>query len=278
MKGPIHIVTPDAGPLKDNYVVAMLAEHWKAWGHPVSTGPLQTLNAGLGIMHVNQTRVDAGLAPACPGGHPLLNRNVLDISKSSFSSLRLLPEDRWNGPVIVKSNLNCFGEPERKLHRPSLLQRFQRKLARTSWQTARRLPPNDYPVLAGLADVPDWVWSHEDIIVERFMPERVGDLYAMRGWLFFGERGYAYRLYSSSRIVKAGNITHFDILDSVPEELQSFRRQHGFDFGKFDYVEVEGRAVLLDINKTPTTVAKPDSPRMRDLAEGLFDFPGMRDS
>ena len=56
-----------------------------------------------------------------------------------------------------------------------------------------------------------------------FLPERVGDAYSIRGWLFFGERGYAYRLYSNCPVVKAGNITHFDILDGVPDELQAFR-------------------------------------------------------
>ena len=66
-----------------------------------------------------------------------------------------------------------------------------------------------------------------------------------------------------------------DILDAVPQELQDLRCQYGFDFGKFDYVEVEGRAVLIDINKTPTTVARQDSPRLRELAEGIRDFPGM---
>ncbi|MBF7731166.1 hypothetical protein [Pseudomonas sp. N040] len=275
MKNPIHIVTEEPGRLRENYVLAQLAAHWQAWGHPISTGPLACLSAGLGIMHVNLTRVDARQVPATPDHHPLLNRQVLDISKSSFSSLRLQPDSAWRGPVIVKSDLNYFGNPERRLEQTGPIDKAQRLLARKSWQLARRLPANDYPVLAHIVDVPGWVWRRHDLIVERFLPERVGDLYAIRGWLFFGTRGYAYRLYSRSPVVKAGNITHFDILNEVPEELQSFRRQHGFDFGKFDYVEVEGRAVLLDLNKTPTTVAKPDSPRMRDLAEGLHDFPGM---
>lgn len=115
MKNPIHIVTEEPGRLRDNYVIAHLAAHWHAWGHPISTGPLACLNAGLGIMHVNLTRVDASQVPATPDHHPLLNRQVLDISKSSFSSLRLQPDSAWCGPVIVKSDLNYFGNPERRL-------------------------------------------------------------------------------------------------------------------------------------------------------------------
>lgn len=278
MKKPIHIITPKPGALGKKYLLSHLADHWRAWGHPVSIGPLPVLEQGIGLMHVDQTVVSPGYLPKVSAGSSLVNGNVLDISKSSFSSLRLLPDDRWDSPVIVKSNLNYFGNPEH----PGLMAKAQRKLeqltwrsGRRSWQREQRLPPNDYPVLENLSQVPDWVWAHKDIIVERFLPERAGDAYAIRGWLFFGERGYAYRLYSQSPVVKAGNITHFDILESVPEELQALRRLHDIDFGKFDYVEVEGRAVLIDLNKTPTTVGRKNSPRLLDLAEGLHDFPGM---
>ena len=287
MKKPIHIITPEAGPLGNKYMIAHLSAHWQAWGYPVTVGPLERLRDGIGLLHVDQTRVPAGLLPAVTDNRSLLNGRVLDISKKSFSPLRLLPQDSWGGPVIVKSDLNCYGQPEHirrmaKNTHPELLARLQRSLdrfhrraARISWQLAHRLPHNEYPVLANMSQIPDWVWNHEELIVERFLPERVGDAYSIRGWLFFGERGYAYRLYSNSPVVKAGNISHFDILDSVPQELQALRREYGFDFGKFDYVEVDGRAVLIDINKTPTTVAKQDSPRLRDLAEGIHDFPGM---
>ena len=37
----------------------------------------------------------------------------------------------------------------------------------------------------------------------------------------------------------------------MPDELRALRRQLGFDYGKFDFVMHEGRAVLLDANKTP---------------------------
>jgi hypothetical protein len=175
------------------------------------------------------------------------------------------PEDTWIGPVIIKSILNCFGAQEWNASRPGFFQRKRREIAKRSWRLARMLPQQDYPVVKSIAAVPGWVWKRDDLIVERFMPERDGDLYSIRGWLFFGDRGYAYRLFSK-------------ILDHVPQELEILRKAHGYDFGKFDYVEVEGRPVVIDMNKTPTTIAKPDSPHMIDLAEGLYSFPGMRES
>jgi hypothetical protein len=58
----------------------------------------------------------------------------------------------------------------------------------------------------------------------------------------------------------------------VPDELRAMRRALGFDYGKFDFVVNEGKAVLLDANRTPTAGGPlSDSVRahMSDLAEGV---------
>ena len=47
---------------------------------------------------------------------------------------------------------------------------------------------------------------------------------------------------------------------------------HGFDFGKFDYVIHEGRAIVFDVNKTPSFTGASDSPRLIDLSHGIEDF------
>jgi hypothetical protein len=276
MKSAIHIFTNELADLRGNYVVARLAHYWRAWGHQVTADPTRAPAAGLGILHIDKTRVMP--EEVSPTSLPLLNQYILDISKNRFSELRVYQESLWDGPVIIKSILNCFGAPERRADSPGFFERRRRKLALKSWKLARTLPARDYPVLQSVHAVPAWVWEREDLIVERFMPEKHGDLYSIRGWLFFGNRGYAYRLFSTAPVVKTGNITHFEILEQVPPELEFFRRAHGFDFGKFDYVVVEGRAVVIDMNKTPTTIAPPDSPRLRDLAEGIYSFQGMPES
>lgn len=274
MKAKIQIITEDADALARNYVIAVLAAHWQSWGHKLTHGPAQKLDADLGMLHINKTRLNENEVPVVAPERQLLNRHVLDISKASFSQLRVYQGDDWDGPVMVKSNLNSFGNPERRLRRRGVFELALRQLARSHWRLAHRLPPNEYPLVPRLSMVPSWVWERSDLLVERFMPERQGDLYSVRGWLFFGERGYAYRLFSASPTVKTGNITRYEILSRVPPELEDFRRGRQFDFGKFDYVEVEGRPVVIDINKTPTTIAKPDSPRLRDLAYGIYDFIG----
>lgn len=273
----IHIATTAPHDLMPVHMIAALMWHWKKAGHQVTSGPRVPGGADLGILHVDRTRVipPAPILPAPKFG--ILNGEVTDISKRSFSTLRVDRGDCWDGPVIVKSNLNSFGYPEWRSARKSVPARLRRNLARFFWRSAETLPPWRYPVMPRLADVPAWVWSDPELVVERFMPERAGRLYCLRGWVFFGKRAYTYRLFSRTSVVKVGSITSYEFLDAPPPELEEFRAKHGFDFGKFDYVQVDGRPILLDINKTPTIASikkNPDTPRMRHLAEGLNDFTG----
>jgi hypothetical protein len=272
MIASVHIATHQGSAFKGDYLIAKLKCHWELAGHQITCGPIQKLEADLGILHVDLTRVAPEMIPENPSQCRFLNEHVLDISKSCFSSLRVLPGDCWDGPVIVKSDLNSYGGHEWKQKQPGILQRKRRKLAKNFWRLARMLPPKRYPVLARLSDVPGWVWEHPDIIVERFMPERDGDLFCLRGWVFFGTRSYTYRLFATDSQVKVGTMVRHEFLDNPPPELEAFREVHKFDFGKFDYVEVDGRPILLDINKTPSVVSDPFTPRLKHLADGLDEM------
>jgi hypothetical protein len=202
----------------------------------------------------------------------VINNKVLDISKRNYSILQLQPQDDWQGQVIVKSNLNYFGIPERKDLPYSLMRELREQLAKRSWRYARTLPHKTYPVLNSIKFVPGWVWRDDDLIVEKFMPEREGDLYCLRGWIFLGSKSYGYRLFATDPLVKTESMVRYEINDEVPEDLIPFRKKMGFDYGKFDYVVHDGQTILLDANKTPTYRGPSDSPRIRLIAEGINDF------
>jgi hypothetical protein len=57
--------------------------------------------------------------------------------------------------------------------------------------------------------------------------------------------------------------------------LREQRRRLGFDFGKFDFVMHQGRAVLVDANRTPGSI-RGMSPELAkgtlNLVEGLEAF------
>ena len=261
------------GELAQMYVLSTLSDIWRDMGHDVVVGESYAEQADICLLHHDLTRLDPESLPAAPEGVPVLNGRVLDISKRSYSTLRVLPGDDWDGPVIIKSDLNAFGRPEQnRAARPSLLRRGQRRLARLNWRLAGTLPKRDYPVLQSLRQVPGWVWERGDLLVERFMPERDGSYFCQRGYLFFGSAGYGYRLYSSTPTVKTGTMEKFEYLDEVPEDVAAFRDNMGFDFGKFDYVVHDGRAILLDANKTPSFRGERRSERILRMARGVEDY------
>ncbi len=259
----------------DYYAISLLSKAWREQGLDVEFAREYAENARICILHHDKTRLRKDGLPVAPHGAKSLNGDVLDISKRLFSTLLLTPESDWTGPVIVKSDLNHFGLQDGGDARASLVMRARRRLARHSWRWARMLPEKHYPVLPSLDDVPNWVWADPDLLVEKFLPEYSDDgLYCVRGWVFFGDQGYAYRCLSSDPLVKAASLVRTEFLDAVPAELAALRKKMKFDFGKFDYVEHDGAPILLDANKTPTYPGANGvlTPRTRQLAKGIEAF------
>ena len=58
----------------------------------------------------------------------------------------------------------------------------------------------------------------------------------------------------------------------MPDELVALRQRLGFDFGKFGYLVYDDRAIVFDVNKTPSFAGPLDSPRIIDLSHGIEDF------
>jgi len=265
----IQIVTGYPGPLGEHFMLSRLAAVWRAEGYPVAVGPVAEVASGIALMHVDSTKVSPALLPRVAPGARLLNAQVLDIGKRGFSRLLLRRDSPWDGPVIIKTDANFHGLPEASARGPGRLDRLRQRLP---WRLARQLPANDYPVLPHRDRVPGWVWRRQDLVVERFIPERDGSAYVLRMYLFFGDRGIVYRMVSDRPVIKAQGILAFEAdYREPPPEIAEARRSLGFDFGKFDYVLHEGRPVLLDVNKTPAVSGKRRE-RTAYLAQGLSGF------
>jgi hypothetical protein len=258
--------------LEDYYVLSSMRRIWERSGVQVRVDRLFRDDADLCFLHHDRTQLLSDL-PIAPDGVRVINGKVLDISKRRYSTLALSPGDAWPGPVIVKSNLNHFGVPEAAAERATLLSALHKRLARLSWRMARKLPERFYPVLESIGDVPGWVWRDENLLVEKFLPERSEDgLFCIRGWVFLGDQSYGYRMFSTHPLVKTGTMVRHDYVDKPPPELVEIRKRMQFDFGKFDYVQHGETAILLDANKTPTFSGKGESPRLLKLAQGIECF------
>jgi len=274
MSHHLHVVTAPDEVLHDQYLIARLAAIWRTEGHRVTVGPCPRLDADVGFVHVNRTLVDAALLPDNPNGKPLLNGSILDISKRRISTNLLTADSDYRGPVIIKTDANHFGKRERLARSKSMSGKLWLRISRRmSWRLSRELVDEEYPILDGIAAVPDWVWSRPDLVVERFLPEKDGDEFVLRLWVFFGQEEYGVRMFSPDPMVKVRSSSHHDYLTTVPEPLREVRSRLGIDFGKFDYVMVDGEPVLLDVNKTAWMgSSRAPSANLLRLATGLRHY------
>lgn len=271
----VHVITLADEPFRDNFLIAVLSRYWTDAGHRLTVGPAFPDDADIGLLHVDRTVVPTDSVPP-DDGRPVLNRRVLDISKRCMSQQVIDQHDAWGGPVIIKTNRNAGGSIERLRERPARWSRpwLREKLARRwgwSWRASGHI--DRYPVVASTADVPAWVWRRDDLVVERFEPERDGDHYVVRVYLFLGDREYGVKLIGNHPVVKARSIVDYQYLDTFSDALRATRERHGMDFGKIDYVEVDGEPRIIDVNKTPTISSDVTATsRCHRLVPGLWHY------
>lgn len=251
------------------YMVYGLAARWRARGHRVLVhhGTENPPPGDLAIANVDLTVVPPAYRALFARYPKVINGAVLDISKRRFSRDLLDRHSDWIGPVIVKTDANFGGRPERLL-------RDTAERAQAACDIPRGPVALEYPILRSLRDVPEQVWAEPGLVVERFLPERDEAGYYVRVWLFFGDRDRSTRWRAGAPVVKADNVLE-RVPVEVPPELRAWRERLGFDFGKFDYVRHGNRWVLLDVNRTPA-YPRPDAgaadPVLETLAPGVESY------
>lgn len=266
------------------YAITHLAEYWRSDGHVVRSifGTDRFEAADIVIVHVDLSVVPARYLDFAARFPVAVNGRIQDIRRTTFSSIRVGRDDDYDGPVIVKSNANHAGAPERARARmgvATLRWRVRRRLAAIRRPADDQPPvfatPLDYRMFDRAADVPPAWFGRPELVVERFLPERVGENYAVRNYQFLGDRWTCTRMLGSHPIVNACTEVGVEPVDLDPD-IERLRYQLGFDYGKFDYVLHDGRAVLLDANKTTAAAALPWSPELlagrRHRAEGLYSY------
>lgn len=277
----VAILVHEHGSLTDaGYYMRSIVERWKARGCriTIARGPRELPDADVGVLHVDLTRVDDSYLQAIKRCGRVINGAVADISKRHISRQLVLRGDDYDGPVIVKTNANHSGvkEVNMAVANGGLLGVWLRARNKLPWCFRTRLSFKDYRIFEYATKVPLPVWWNSDLVVERLITERKGAAFILRSWIFLGDREYAVEYEADGPVVVTRNISSFTIGASVPENLRQLRNQLGFDFGKFDFVQFDDKAVLFDANRTPVQSmlerAQGQSERLDLLAEGLDFF------
>ena len=273
------VLTHSHQGLHENAGIARLAaDFWRpaGWEVVVQQGLRDPPDADVAVLHVDLTVVPepylalAARYPVC------INGRVADISKRRVSRDLVARDDAYEGPVIVKTDRNIGGKRERELAlalggwKARLTERIVRRLP-PSW--TGRLKDDLYLPFERKAQVPSWVWREPSLVVERFMAQREGELYALNQWQFLGDSGCVLTYFSDRPMVKYMNqVKQLPLHDRVPEEIRARRAELGFDYGKLDFLVTPEGGKLLDANRTPWTPRPPSDPRMITMAKGLASF------
>lgn len=273
----IAILTHARQGLNEDYFLAAIARaFWEPAGHSVvvHAGTSTPPPADLAFLHIDLTLVPEAYR-SLPASFPrTVNGSVFDISKRRIADGLVHPGDDYDGPVVVKTDLNHSGVRERALRQ-----------AEGRWLSGLRdrLPPRwrgqppggSYCVYDRPRLVPGWVWRSPHLVVQQLFTERRGGDYVIHQWFFLGEAGIVSSMTGSEPLLKWVNHTALlPLHDEVPDEIRRRRVELGFDYGKFDYVVQDGRGRLLDANATPhrgTTgpLTERQLTVMRCLAGGL---------
>jgi hypothetical protein len=241
-------------------VVDEMVRRWAEAGHSVVTryGLSDLPEADVLFVHVDTTCTPPEYRDVFGRYKVVINRNALSIDKTLYSGAMLARSDDFEGPVIVKTRANFGGEGDERYRvgqflRSRPLVRLHHRLSalfEPEWRHRRTLSPNGYPIFDSKGDVPDAIWQNKHLMVERFCPESEGELYFVRYWVFFGERGWARRFGSRKAIVKFSNRVTDEESVAVPRELIELRQRLGLDYGRIDFVQHDGVVTVFDVNKT----------------------------
>jgi hypothetical protein len=252
-----------------SFLVSGLFQHWARMGHTVHVhaGTEGAPAADVALLHVDLSVVPEPYLQLLRRYPVTLNGGTADIRKRRISLNLVEAGDDWQGPVVVKTDLNAGGTPEWG---------HQQVEARQGRAVASPIRPmtGRYPVFASKVLVPTMVWRDPALVVERFLPERDPRGYYLRNWVFFGDHERCNRALGTEPIVKADDVRE-RVPVPVPDELRAHRARLGFDYGKFDFVLHEGRPVLIDVNRTPAHSARMATALeagMADLALGIEAF------
>lgn len=269
----LTILTHAQQGLPSGCFLAAMAERWHAAGCQVRLhqGLAAPPPAEAAFLHVDLTRVPADYL-ALAGRYPrTFNLRPADISKRRISRNLVARDDSYAGPVMVKTDANAFGRPERALALAG--SPLRRRLA----AVAGRLRPPHYRFYDRKAAVPAWTWRDPALVVERFLPEREGADFVVNQAYCFGRRWVRYRFCAPGPVVKIEQATRiWPLADDVPAQIEERRCDLGLDFGKFDYVVHDDGVAIFDVARTPWLGPPPWNERQQSavarLAAGLADY------
>ncbi len=240
------VILRDRPPLRPlTYAIDHYALRWREAGYHVidHIGLGDIPNADLVFVHIDLSVIPQEYIEFIKKIPNTVNGQIFDISRRSFSQILLSQNDPYSGRVIVKTDANYGGLPESFLKKKKLYNKVFKR-----WSTIKAL--NKYRIFDSIKKVPKGVWNNNNLIVEPYLYDEENGIYSVSYYMFFGDKEISGRLTSPDEPLLKFDNCATDELIPLPDEVKQWRKDLKIDFGRFDYLEKNGKYFLIDVNKT----------------------------
>ena len=255
------------------YLIGPMSDLWEDRGAEVidviRTGT--TVPVGVLLCHVDLSVVPEDYRRFARTHPRVINLSAHDIRKSRYLDDLVGKDDVHSGPVIVKSDLNHAGFPERLLQPrgiapgrivSGILRRLRRRVSGVDEIRFK----SDYRIYPDLGSVPARRFS-DGSVVQPFRPERRDEGYILREYYFFGDIEVLSTEIGSDPVLTTGRQVEC-MQAAPPPEVRMIRDRLNLDYGKIDYSCPDGDVIVYDANKCVGTRLDPGEP-VKQLAAAL---------
>ncbi len=254
--------------VRRGYLIELMADLWQDRGADVVDiiGTDTRVPVDLLLLHVDLSVVPEAYRRFAEDHPCVLNSSAVDIRKRSYLDDLVGSEGVSSGPVIVKSNLNHAGLPERLLAAPRsglgrLTDGIGRRIRRRLGLVDEIRYKSDYEILPDRESVPARRFE-DGSVVQRFRPERRDGEFVLREYYFLGDVEVLSMEIGSDPVLTTGRQVEHRIA-SPPPEVRAVRDRLNLDYGKIDFACPEGDVVVYDANKCVGVRADPGEPTRR---------------
>ncbi len=259
-----------------SYSIVYSANLWRQQGHEVVFlfGTKTFVAADICFVHLDLSVVPDEYLEFANQYPVVVNGEVKDIRKSSFSQNLLSAKDDYAGKVIVKTDLNYAGWPEKYLTYPYPILVLFRLMNKMPWLFPEPCTSRDYKIYSNLSEVPGKYFDGNKYVVEKFLPEKEGEYYSCHSYLFMGDSYVCNKKSAKMPIIKDRDLGMQVDVEPHPEAV-AMKQKMGIGYGKLDYCMNNGKMILIDVNKT-FTFSRP--PGRIEVAAEIFHRTGALES
>ena len=257
------------------HLSGLLADQWRANGIEVVelSGTGRFVEADLLFLNLGRPVLPEDYRNFAAQYPVTFNADAEDLRKHRYADGLLRAGAAYQGPVIVKADEEYASVAQAAPARAGIF---------NFWGGARRARPSNvhalgvgenYRIYASLRDVPPEKFTAGHI-VQKFLPETQAGRYVLRQYYFLGNAHFLSILTSGASIIRTS--TPQSLEEWAPsEELLDLRAHLGLDYGRIDFVEVDGKPFVISVSRAPALPASADPsyvpPAYIRLAEALAE-------